>query len=39
VTFGLWAIVWLIMWIVASSSRKTISLTVDEYGQVLREEL
>jgi hypothetical protein len=39
VTAGLWAIVWIIMAIVAASGRKTVSLTVDEYGQVLREQM
>lgn len=39
VTAGLWAIVWLIVSIVAASGRKTISLTADEYGQVLREQM
>ena len=39
VTAGLWAIVWVIVSIVAASGRKAISLTVDEYGQVLREQM
>jgi hypothetical protein len=39
VTFGLWGIVWLVLSIVAASTRKTVSLTVDEYGQVLRETM
>lgn len=39
VTAGLWAIVWIIVSIVAASGRKAVSLTVDEYGQVLREQM
>jgi hypothetical protein len=39
VTAGLWAIVWVIVSIVAASGRKAISLIVDEYGQVLREQM
>jgi hypothetical protein len=39
VTAGLWAIVWVIVSIVAASGRKAISLTVDEYGQVLGEQM
>lgn len=39
VTAGLWLIVWIIVSIVAASGRKTVSLTVDEYGQVLREQM
>ncbi len=39
VTAGLWAIVWVIVAIIAAAGRKTVSLTVDEYGQVLREQM
>jgi len=39
VTAGLWVIVWIILAIVAASGRKAISLTVDDYGQVLREQM
>jgi hypothetical protein len=39
VTAGLWAIVWVILSIVAAAGRKSVALTVDEYGQVLRERM
>lgn len=39
VTFGLWIIVWIISAIVAANNNKAISLMVDEYGQILRQEL
>jgi hypothetical protein len=39
VTFGLWVIVWIISAIAAANNNKAISLLVDEYGQVLRQEL
>src|SRR5690348_5339414 len=39
VTAGLWVFVWITVSIVAASGRKAIALTVDEYGQVLREKV
>ncbi|WP_328412833.1 hypothetical protein OG542_20580 [Streptomyces violaceus] len=38
-TCGLWGLVWLVLWIVSESGKKAVTLTVDEYGQVLRQEL
>ena len=37
VTLTVWSLVWLVLWIIAVTSRKTITLTVDEYGNVLRQ--
>ncbi|MEU3338360.1 hypothetical protein [Streptomyces sp. NPDC006668] len=39
VTFGLWSIVWLIVYIVSATSNKAVTLTADEYGQILRQEV
>lgn len=39
VTAGLWLIPWIVISIVSASGRKAVSLTVDEYGQVLREQM
>lgn len=39
VTAGLWVFVWIILSIVTASGRKAVALTVDEYGQVLREKM
>lgn len=39
VTLGLWGIVWLIVWIVSTTSNKAVTLTADEFGQVLRQEV
>ncbi|GAA2296351.1 hypothetical protein GCM10010234_43020 [Streptomyces hawaiiensis] len=39
VTVGLWSIVWLIVWIVSVTSNKAVTLTVDEYGNILRQEM
>lgn len=35
VTFGMWSIVWLIMWLVNRESRTILS--VDDYGNVLKQ--
>lgn len=38
-TFGFWVIVWIIAAIVSANNNKAISLLVDDFGQVLRQEL
>ena len=37
VTCFVWSVVWLIMFIISTTSQKTITLTVDEFGNVLRQ--
>ncbi len=37
VTFGLWIFVWLLVGIASASQKKTVMLTVDEYGQGIRQ--
>lgn len=39
ITAGLWLVVWVILAIAASAGQKTFTLTVDEYGQVLRQRV
>jgi hypothetical protein len=39
VTFTFWALVWIGVALVAMSQKKTITLTVDEYGQLLRQQV
>ncbi|MDL5160600.1 hypothetical protein [Actinomycetospora termitidis] len=39
ITFGFWIIVWIALSISAASRRKTVMLTVDEYGQGVRQPL
>lgn len=39
VTCGFWSLVWLIVWIMSTQSQKTVTLTADEYGQILRQEV
>ena len=39
ITLGIWVIVWIIVAVVSATSNKAISLMVDDYGQVLRQEL
>ncbi|CAM3956874.1 hypothetical protein GCM10009799_04690 [Nocardiopsis rhodophaea] len=39
VTCTIWAWVWLIVWIISTQKNKTITLSVDEYGRVLRQEI
>lgn len=39
VTFGFWVIVWIIAAIVSANNNRAVSLLVDEFGQVLRQEL
>lgn len=36
ITFGMWGVVWIIMYFI--NQEKRIILTVDEYGQVLRQQ-
>lgn len=38
-TLTLWMWVWLAVWIIAKVNAKTITLTVDDYGNVLRQEV
>lgn len=38
-TGGLWGIVWIVLAIVNSSQKHTVALSVDAYGQILRQEL
>lgn len=39
VTFGFWIIVWLLVAIISASQKKTVMLSVDEYGQGTRQEV
>lgn len=39
VTCSAWGVVWLVLWIMAQSSNKTVTVTVDEYGNVLRQQV
>ncbi len=39
VTLSIWLWVWLIVWIIAKTKNKTITLNVDEFGNVLRQEV
>ncbi len=38
VTCGCWSLVWLILYIMQATEKKTVTLTVDEFGQVLRQQ-
>lgn len=37
VTLGLWSLVWLVVYINSVTSKKTITLNVDEFSNVLRQ--
>ena len=37
ITFGLWVVVWVILAISSATSKYTVTLTVDEYGDVSHE--
>lgn len=39
VTLGIWSPVWLIIFIINITSNKTITLTVDDYGNLLRQQV
>lgn len=39
ITFGLWAVVWLIVYLVQKSGQHTVTLDVDEFGNVLRQQI
>lgn len=39
VTLGLWGIVWLIIFIINTTSTKTITLNVDAFGNMLRQQV
>jgi hypothetical protein len=39
VTLGTWSIVWLIMFIISATSNKTITLNVDDFGNLLRQQV
>lgn len=39
ITLGVWSFVWLALVIIAAVARKTITLTVDEFGHVLRQDV
>lgn len=38
-TFGFWIIVWVLLAIASASQTKTVMLSVDEYGQGMRQEV
>jgi len=39
VSCGFWAVVWLILWVIAVVDKQTVSLYIDEYGNVLRQRI
>jgi hypothetical protein len=39
VTCGVWSLVWLILFIISQTSRRTVTLNVDEYGNVVRQQI
>ncbi|HEY2194384.1 MAG TPA: hypothetical protein VGH76_19090 [Actinomycetospora sp.] len=39
ITFGLWIFVWRAIGITSASQKKTVMLTVDEYGQGMRQDV
>ena len=38
VTCGAWSLVWLILFIVSETSRRTVTLNIDEYGNIVRQQ-
>jgi hypothetical protein len=38
-TLGVWATVWIVLAIISSMNKKSVSLVVDDYGQLLRQEI
>lgn len=39
ITIGFWSWVWLLLWILAMVAKQTITLNVDDYGNVLRQKV
>jgi hypothetical protein len=39
VTLGFWSLVWLILFVVAQTNSGTVTLNVDEYGNVFRQKI
>jgi hypothetical protein len=39
ITLGMWALVWIIVWVVAVLQTGTVTLNVDEFGNLLRQKI